>query len=167
MNDSLRRLSEPECDRAAARLSEPSLTAFDLLKTKTEMKNSPLFFILTILNFFCNKSLFNNLPYSAKTIFGGKYVYCKYHRVYPCASWRRKLGSCWNFRLELGWCNLWRNKSGGLNHCLLHNSHCSTLAHHFPISHNGKTHFHKRKIVSIKKHEVFLVFFVKDKYLIV
>ena len=45
MNDSLRRLSEPECDRAAARLSEPSLTAFDLLKTKTEMKNSPLFFI--------------------------------------------------------------------------------------------------------------------------
>ena len=32
-------------DRAAARLSEPSLTAFDLLKTKTEMKNSPLFFI--------------------------------------------------------------------------------------------------------------------------
>ena len=27
------------------RLSEPSLTAFDLLKTKTEMKNSPLFFI--------------------------------------------------------------------------------------------------------------------------
>ena len=25
--------------------SEPSLTAFDLLKTKTEMKNSPLFFI--------------------------------------------------------------------------------------------------------------------------
>ena len=45
MNDSLGWLSEPECDRAAARLSEPSLTAFDLLKTKTEMKNSPLFFI--------------------------------------------------------------------------------------------------------------------------